>query len=252
VLESGGVFPPVILFFDGGENVFIGDGWQRVFAHKIIGRDEIEATMRAGGLRDAILFAAGANADHGLRRSDADKRSAVQILLNDPEWGKWSQRKIASHCNVSGWLVGEMQKEQKEPEKKKGEDGVENEELGEEDEELGEEDEESEENDQGEEADSNEDEPDKVSEWGKPIKSWVLNLSRLKREAVDLAKDPIKGVYLRDKVTRIGRMFDELRTVLRGVETTAECEACSGKGCADCLDTGLITRHMFESRRKKE
>ena len=40
--------------------------------------------VRTGSLRDAILHAVGANATHGLRRSNADKRRAVAILLEDP------------------------------------------------------------------------------------------------------------------------------------------------------------------------
>jgi len=33
-----------------------------------------------------LLYAVGSNATHGLRRSNADKRRAAQMLLEDPEW----------------------------------------------------------------------------------------------------------------------------------------------------------------------
>ena len=36
-----------------------------------------------GGLRDAILFSVGANAAHGLRRTNADKRRTVLLLWED-------------------------------------------------------------------------------------------------------------------------------------------------------------------------
>ena len=71
--------------------------------------------MRQGGLRDAILHSVGANATHGLRRTNADKRRAVTILLEDelvstdPETGSpWSNREIARRCAVDEWLVRKL------------------------------------------------------------------------------------------------------------------------------------------------
>jgi hypothetical protein len=34
----------------------------------------------------AVLYAADANAAHGLRRTNANKRHAVTVLLDDDEW----------------------------------------------------------------------------------------------------------------------------------------------------------------------
>lgn len=39
--------------------------------------------------REAILFIVGANASHGLRRTNADKRRTVERLLADEEWRGW-------------------------------------------------------------------------------------------------------------------------------------------------------------------
>jgi hypothetical protein len=58
--------------------------------------------------REAILFSVGANATHGIRRTNADKRNAVLKLLGDPEWGQWSDSQIAKICGVSHAFVGEM------------------------------------------------------------------------------------------------------------------------------------------------
>lgn len=99
--------PPVILFKDG-DSYFIGDGWHRVLAHKKLDRKTIEATIKKGGKREALLFAAGANAGHGLRRSNADKRHAVEMLLGDKEWGKWADREIARRCVVSHEMVRQV------------------------------------------------------------------------------------------------------------------------------------------------
>lgn len=67
--------------------------------------------MRQGGLRDAILHSAGANADHGLRRTNDDKRRAVLMLLQDEVWGQWNDSKIARACAVSQPFVTKVRSE---------------------------------------------------------------------------------------------------------------------------------------------
>jgi hypothetical protein len=61
--------------------------------------------VHQGGLRDAILHSAGANADHGVRRTNADKRRAALMLLQDEVWSKWNDTKIAKACAVSHTFV---------------------------------------------------------------------------------------------------------------------------------------------------
>lgn len=106
-------FPPVIVFHDG-ESYWLGDGFHRLEAVKRLLNGnrvhEIPADVRAGTRRDAILFAAQANANHGLRRSHADKHRAVETILRDDEWSQWSDREIARRCNVSADLVGAVRK----------------------------------------------------------------------------------------------------------------------------------------------
>jgi hypothetical protein len=65
----------------------------------------------SGSLREAILKAAGVNAEHGVRRTDADKRRAVLQVLSDAEWVNWSDNKIAKICNVGNRLVGVLRRE---------------------------------------------------------------------------------------------------------------------------------------------
>lgn len=107
-------FPPVVVFYDGQDH-WLGDGFHRLEAIRRLLKGnqvhEIPADIRAGTRRDAILHAAGANANHGLRRSQADKRRSVEALLRDDEWGQWSDREIARRCNVSADLVGTVRKE---------------------------------------------------------------------------------------------------------------------------------------------
>lgn len=101
---SGAQLPPVTLFYDG-DDYWLADGFHRVAAAKAAGKTEICEHITPGTRRDAILFAVSANAQHGLRRSNADKRRAVEMLLRDEEWSKWSSREIARRCAVGHDLV---------------------------------------------------------------------------------------------------------------------------------------------------
>lgn len=98
--KSGTQMPPVVVFYDGVSH-WLADGFHRYFGAKQAGLLEIYEEREPGTQRDAILYSAAANAKHGLRRSNADKRKVVQTLLADPEWSNWSSRAIAKHCCVS-------------------------------------------------------------------------------------------------------------------------------------------------------
>lgn len=106
-LQSGATLPPVTVFFDG-DQYWLADGFHRLAAHRRLNRREIEVEQRDGTQRDAILHSVGANASHGLRRSNADKRRAVEMLLSDPEWSQWSDREIARACIVDNKTVASL------------------------------------------------------------------------------------------------------------------------------------------------
>jgi 3',5'-cyclic AMP phosphodiesterase CpdA len=107
---SGIEFPPVVLFFDGA-TYWPGDGFHRLEAARRSECDTILADVREGSKREATLFAVGANASHGLRRTAADKRRAVQAMLKDPEWTKWSDREIGKRCAVDHKTVAKVRGE---------------------------------------------------------------------------------------------------------------------------------------------
>lgn len=107
---AGVEFPAVDLFHDGAD-YWLADGFQRYFGAKEAKRASLPANVHTGTQRDALLFATGANSAHGLRRSNADKRKAVETLLNDPEWVTWSDRKIAEQAAVSNVFVSEIRKQ---------------------------------------------------------------------------------------------------------------------------------------------
>lgn len=108
-LREGAKFPAITVFRVGSRHIIV-DGWHRYFAHKKAGLALIDVDVIDGSMRDATLYAIGANDAHGLRRSNKDKRKAVMMLLDDFEWAEWSDRKIAQVAKVSSMTVGTIRK----------------------------------------------------------------------------------------------------------------------------------------------
>ena len=108
-MEHGAKFPAVVVFLNTEGDFVLADGFHRVEGAKRAGLTEIVAEVQprrdtADARHDAAIYAAGANALHGLRRTNADKRRAVAMVLR--EMPKWSDRKIAKHCGVHHQMVG--------------------------------------------------------------------------------------------------------------------------------------------------
>lgn len=108
-IMEGAIFPPVDVFFDGLD-YYLVDGFHRYFAHKQVVSPDIEVNIHNGTLREAIDFARKANPDHGLQRTQGDKRNAVMITLMDDVWNKASDRQIAKDLHVSHTLVQNVRK----------------------------------------------------------------------------------------------------------------------------------------------
>lgn len=106
-MSDGDNLPEPIVFFDGAE-YWLADGFHRYHATLKIGKASLIVEVRSGTQRDAILYSLSANAGHGLRPNNEDKRKAVGIMLNDPEWAELSDRQIARHCGCSRFLVGKL------------------------------------------------------------------------------------------------------------------------------------------------
>ncbi len=104
-MENGDEFPAIVVFYRFGSKKYVADGFHRVLATKKVGAKTILAEVRDGTKRDAILYAAGANLLHGVRRSNADKRKAVFTMLRDKEWVAWADAEIARRCGVSASMV---------------------------------------------------------------------------------------------------------------------------------------------------
>jgi hypothetical protein len=112
-MRSGANFPPVTVFLDAKGHYWLADGFHRIEAARMNGDGlaAVEADVHQGDRRDAILHACGANAEHGLRRTNADKRRAVETLLKDDEWGVWSNAEIARRCAVDEKTVRNLRAE---------------------------------------------------------------------------------------------------------------------------------------------
>lgn len=104
--------PVCVVFYDEAEDCFwLADGFHRLAAFEECGFQLVKADVRNGTRRDAVLEAARANALHGLPRTTADKRRAIETLLADPEWSQWSNREIARHIHVDDKTVGKIRAE---------------------------------------------------------------------------------------------------------------------------------------------
>jgi hypothetical protein len=107
-LRKGGVkMPPVVLFNVDGD-FFLVDGRHRIEAALANGEKRIECIVHEGELSAARAFAAGANVDHGLRRTNADKLACVKLLLADETWKTRSDNLIAIQCGVSHPFVAKV------------------------------------------------------------------------------------------------------------------------------------------------
>lgn len=108
---SGAEFPPLDVFQDRDGKIYLADGFHRLMAAKLIRKATVPCRIFAGTSRHAFLHACGANSTHGLRRTNADKRHMVSILLNDPQWASWTDSRIADVCGVSHPFVATLRRE---------------------------------------------------------------------------------------------------------------------------------------------
>ena len=111
LIQAGVNLPPVGVYQDGplsrGTKFWLWDGFHRLEAHARAGKTRIECEFLDGTLDDAILAACAANQAHGLRRTNADKRRAVETMLAHPVAKDWSARRIADHIGVTHAMVAE-------------------------------------------------------------------------------------------------------------------------------------------------
>ena len=106
-MAAGETFPPLSVV-DDGQHRYVVDGWHRLEAAKRLDREHVEVRLYRGDRSQALLYAAGANATHGLRRSNAEKQRAIKRVLLDPQWQRKANNWIAKHLRVDGKTVGKV------------------------------------------------------------------------------------------------------------------------------------------------
>ena len=106
-MERGERFPAVTVFTDGAE-YYLADGFHRVEALRRIGKKSVMAELQDGDYKAALLYALKANSTHGLRRTNADKRHALEMAWNAREHlfgGEPSDALLADVCGVTRLTV---------------------------------------------------------------------------------------------------------------------------------------------------
>ena len=104
-MERGIEFPPIVACYDG-TSYWLVDGFHRVEAAALSGLVTLPAIIHQGTQADAQWMSFGVNAEHGLPRSNADKRRAVEAALRHEKGQSFSDRAIAEHCRVNNRFVG--------------------------------------------------------------------------------------------------------------------------------------------------
>jgi hypothetical protein len=111
-LKNGDPFPPVHVYREeNSERNILADGFHRHRAFVNAERSEIGCWIYEGGMHEALIHALGSNHGHGFRRTNADKRHAVEMALKDPEISKLKQKEIADICRVTDRAVRKIRNE---------------------------------------------------------------------------------------------------------------------------------------------
>jgi ParB-like chromosome segregation protein Spo0J len=97
-------FPPIEVFKDG-DTYRVVDGIHRLIAAVQAGKVEISCNVRVGTQNDAILYAAGANSAHGLKRTAHDIQNSIDMVRSLDDGIKRSERDIAKIVGVHHSLV---------------------------------------------------------------------------------------------------------------------------------------------------
>lgn len=246
-IKEGVEFPPIDVFHDG-KQYFIGDGWHRFHAWVAADWSIIPCLVHNGTERDAMMFAAAANKSHGLKRSNGDKRRAVQIVLKDREGAKWSDGKIAEHCGVSQQFVSKVRDQvttvvtskarqvttvvTSTPEKREGRDGksypvkpkpatpsVQESE--------------------------DEEAPEPTIE--EQMTAWNRAVEIFARSITDLGKTAPRGGWWDESQANITQQ--QLKSAAgsaRQAKCDKVCPICGGSGCKRCHETGFMPKRTYE------
>lgn len=111
--HPGEHLPPVVTYHDPdalpgepGHRKLLSEGFHRLAAYGDAGRQLIPSVVREGDRKAARLNAMASNQGHGLKRTNKDKRAAVEGALEEsPEW---TDGRIADWVGVGDDMVKEV------------------------------------------------------------------------------------------------------------------------------------------------
>jgi ParB-like chromosome segregation protein Spo0J len=106
-MREDAIFPPIKATFDG-TIYWLYDGFHRYFAAQSAGFTAIQVDYKPGTMEDAQDLALSANNEHGLPRTNEDKRKSVETALSYERHAKKSDREIGRLCDVSHTLVASV------------------------------------------------------------------------------------------------------------------------------------------------
>ena len=109
ILKGGGELAPVQIVRDENGTLWLWDGFHTLEAAKRVGVEKLRVKITSGTKRDAWEKSLGANAKHGIRRSRADLKKAMDNALSDPkvkfsllnEDQQYSYNSVAKLCATS-------------------------------------------------------------------------------------------------------------------------------------------------------
>lgn len=107
---AGVELPPPAVYSVSGK-LYVVDGYHRVPAAIKAGLEFLRVVIVGEGtIDDAEWFATGVNKDHGVRRSNADKRRALRMALETEIGVEQSTQTLAKHVGVSVELATEVRR----------------------------------------------------------------------------------------------------------------------------------------------
>jgi ParB-like chromosome segregation protein Spo0J len=107
-MRDGAHFPAVTVY-QSEDTYVLADGHHRLLAARQCGFLDILAEVRPGTKADALTYALSANANHGLRRTTADKNRAAWLAIT--QWPEKSDREIAKICCIDHHTVAKERRD---------------------------------------------------------------------------------------------------------------------------------------------
>lgn len=238
MMSSTANFPPIDVWIGSDESIYLIDGFHRVEACRKIERDSIRANViELPNYQEAVWWAAGANQNHGLRRTNLDKLRALELVVEMADAEGLSDREVARRIGVSHTFVSIHRSDFSNPEENQPEEvNVRIQEQPEPREPV----------DDGEIDDDSipvADLEEHLKDVAGQYEHLASSISECLKEAEHLAEKP-EGWSLNWNALRA-----DLSIALDNVVSARPykiCPYCSGEGCNGCRHTGWVGKALYD------